>query len=114
MELQSLTQLLTDTKVCIRRLTRQGAVGPSRGQCSWPGLTVQQPLRLPASSPLLERTPLASSSTFPAFTARIYTSQRLSLLLEAVHVLTGEVAEDESLLPSPLTKVHPAVSASAF
>lgn len=75
---------------------------------------MQQPLRLPALSPLLERTPLASSSTLPAITAMIYTSQRLSLLREAVNVLTCEVVEDESLLPSPLAKVHPAVSASAF
>lgn len=75
---------------------------------------MQQPLRLPAPSPLLERTPLASSPTFAAITAMIYTSQRLPLLLKAVHVLTREVAEDESLLPSPLAKVHPAVSTSAF
>lgn len=74
---------------------------------------MQQPLRMPAPFPLLERTPLASSSPFPAITARIY-APRMSLLLEAIHMQTCEVAEDESLLPSPLTKVHPAVSASAF
>lgn len=67
---------------------------------------MQQPLKLPAPSPLLERTRLASSSTFPAIAAVIYTSQRLSLLLGAVHVLTCEVAEDEPLLPSPLAKVR--------
>lgn len=38
----------------------------------------------------------------------------MSLLLEAAHVLTREVAEDESLFLSPLSKVHPAVSALPF
>lgn len=38
----------------------------------------------------------------------------MSLSLEAAHVLTREVAEDESLFLSPLSKVHPAVSALPF